>query len=230
MNKEQIQNLAKEFCEAEGMSPKAMVTVDSLTETVYFEDVFSKFLQYAIDQGHVVDAEKKDLALNCLDCNSSFKYSELTTFKKRQRCPVCGSIHYEIIKPQPGESTVSSSGKEVKTAEEILSAFDVTTDPYGEDSYHKEEVLCAMDRFHRQFKSSPASTVMLPPGSAPIYTHSHEYMQIYKAWYSEQLKSKHSSGIQKDQAFLNFITTTGLSAADQSIIKGVYFKYIEQCQ
>ena len=62
-NKPEYTALVKGFCEAEGMSPKAMVTIDALSEIVSFEDIFSRFLSYAIEQGVMCDYKQSQKTL-----------------------------------------------------------------------------------------------------------------------------------------------------------------------
>jgi len=159
MNKQELQIAAKEFCDAKNYN-------------TFLVGFLKQFAQHLLDTGNMVENSKK-----CSGCQC---YTALSNFETEDKCILCDvhrdenerllRIYPHRIKELEKEvqhlrdnafqpSNTPQSG-EVKSAEEILSALDVTEDPYGEDCYHKEEVMCAMKRFSDQFKH-PAYDLLL---------------------------------------------------------------------
>lgn len=231
MKKEQIQNLAKEFCEAEGIVASTGIWRNDENSGHIRNDldlVLAKFLQSMIDQGHITEAPfNSDVNESCdrakwlmenrlfdseeygehpdvcelyeiiEDLQKSVKPVESPVSDKwisvKDRLPEVGkrvlvyrknikmsstdqydafpgdrfSFHYSEVThwmplpAAPGETTVSSAGKEVKTIERPIGDFiidqtDIHPFSFHDGSYYHYKDVCTM--LNRFKKSSPGSS------------------------------------------------------------------------
>lgn len=136
---EKFKSAAQEFCEAEGMKVDIRCWYGGKVQTI--PDILAKFLQSMIEQGKVVSNKEHE---------SLIKASNV----------IAEAWEKTLFKP-----TISSAGKEVKTAEEVIeeyfkdsyipSTMEYSTD---EDVVPLECCIKLMGIYASQFKSSPAST------------------------------------------------------------------------
>jgi len=196
MNKKQIQQAAIKHCEAENLDyyqPIQIINIPFPTVNAPLNEVLSKFLQSMIDQGHVVDADRwisvkdslpdqEQKVMILLRDRVTADYSiQVVRYGVRKfvgiRDPAerMDTTHWMPLPAAPGESTVSSAGKEVKTFSEwcdVISVLDYDSDSFEDlfnklsgstaDHFNGQLVECAekaAEMYANQFKEKPAKII-----------------------------------------------------------------------
>jgi len=161
MKKEQLQQAAKEFCEAENIE----YAVSTTEEVVQLTDILPKFLQSMIDQGKVFEAQDYESlkeASQKLDglLTNIRSHADLSDFYIEWIDRVRNETD-ELT--APGESTVSSAGKEVKTLQECKdevarNEFNLPCDSVFR--VNRPYILdIAAEMYANQFKATPAKVI-----------------------------------------------------------------------
>ena len=180
MEKDFLKNLAKEFCEAEGILIKTQIihyTDKEPDERCYPIDGMVKFAQSLIDTGKFVEAEKW-IKVNDRLPNDQLKhvaYSEITAryklawYNDYHKCwlsnttKVRNITHWMPLPAAPGESTLSSAGKEVmkpyirgcRDCADSDGMCDTYPNQYCDPDVHKKE----MAKQKRQLKAGVGKEV-----------------------------------------------------------------------
>jgi len=232
MANERLRTAAQEFCEAKSESLDIKYTVDDYRKKFHLFDRYgncveiidfvSDFAQSLIDKGDLITANdykrfrdeykgEADLSALCCAVADAEEESEKTILalgKDNEQMTELMHFQRSRIKElekevqQLRESTLSSAGKEFKSAREILDqgkVFDNDGDEvnsfnakYG--GYCDFNVIGAMEEYANQFKSSPTSTVKVVSdeemnNAAKLYLHEYahtiqngESYQVHLDW------------------------------------------------